>query len=487
MTSGCSPIPWNRLRDGTLLDSAFFEAGVLSGLPAKVSSRRVSGPIRVMDLETATYRKVTWRLIPFLFACYILAYVDRVNVGFAKLQMQDDLRMSDTAYGIGAGLFFIGYFLLEVPANMVLRRVGARLWLGPIMIAWGLVSAATIFVKGAASFYFLRFLLGMVESGFFPGVMLYLTFWYPRQHRAKMVALLISANPLSGLFAGPVSGAILAGKSGPAGLHAWQLLFLVEGLPSALAGIVTLWYLVDGPPQASWLSAEERACIARQLEEEEQAKRSEGGSAHRFRDAFRSGKIWLLCLVFFGFQMGNYGLAFWLPQILKDTMTGDPWVIGLLSSIPWGAAAVSMVLYAHHSDRTGERRWHVALGAAVAGVALAVGGIPGISGWPGLALVTCTTVGIMCGQSVFWSLPTALLSGAAAAAGIAWINSVGNLAGYLSPSVVGRIRDTTGTMTAAHFILAGSCLVSSAVVLIVTHRRTRERHPLLSQADPHRN
>jgi sugar phosphate permease len=435
-----------------------------------------------MDLETATYRKVTRRLIPFLFACYILAYVDRVNVGFAKLRMQADLGMSDTVYGVGAGLFFVGYFFLEVPANLMLRRLGARRWLGPIMIAWGLVSASTIFVKGTASFYVLRLLLGVVESGFFPGVMLYLTFWYPRHRRARMVALFISANPLSGVFAGPVSGAILGRTHGLAGLHPWQLLFLVEGLPSVLAGIATLLYLVDGPAQASWLGAEERAVIARDVEQEERAKLREGTSAHRFRDAFSSGKVWLLCLAFFGIQMGNYGLAFWLPQMLKDTLTADPWLIGLVSTIPWGAAAIAMVIYAHHSDRTGERRWHVALGVGIAGITLALGGLPPITAWLGLALVTCTTVAIMCTQAVFWDLPTAVLSGAAAAAGIAWINSVGNLAGYLSPFLVGRIRDTTGSMTLAYFVLGGSCLLASAVVLAVTRRRTRERQALASQA-----
>jgi MFS family permease len=433
-----------------------------------------------MDRCTPLYRKVTWRLVPFLFACYILAYIDRVNVGFAKLQMQTDLGMSDTVYGAGAGLFFVGYFLLEVPANMMLRRLGARRWLGPIMIAWGLVSASTLFVKGAASFYALRLLLGVVESGFFPGVMLYLTFWYPQQRRARIVAMLISANPLSGVFAGPVSGWILARAHSLMGLHPWQLLFLVEGLPSVLAGIATLLYLVDGPEQASWLDSEDRTLIAQDLEDEEHAKRREGSPVHRFRDAFRSGKVWVLCLVFFGIQMGNYGLAFWLPQILKDTLTGDLWLIGLTSTIPWGSAAIAMVIYAHHSDRTGERRWHVALGVGIAGVTLAMGA--SVSGWAGLALITCTTVALMCTQAVFWALPTAVLSGAAAAAGIAWINSVGNLAGYLSPFLVGRIRDTAGTMTPAYFVLGGSCLLASALVLAVARRQTREPHAIASRA-----
>ena len=244
---------------------------------------------------------------------------------------------------------------------------------------------------------------------------------------------------------------------------------------AVLAGIATLLYLVDGPAQARWLDDEERSAIAHDLEQEEYAKRSEGASAHRFRDAFRSAKVWLLCLAFFGLQMGNYALAFWLPQILKDTLTRDPWIIGLVSTLPWGAAAIAMVIYAHHSDRTGERRWHVALGVGIAGVTLALGGLPGIEGWTGVALVTCTTVAIMCTQAVFWSLPTAVLSGAAAAAGIAWINSVGNLAGYLSPFLVGRIRDITGAMTLAYFVLGGSCLLTSMLVLAITRQRKSPR------------
>jgi D-galactonate transporter len=436
-----------------------------------------------MDARTAIYRKVTRRLIPFLFACYILAYLDRVNVGFAKLQMQADLGMSETVYGIGAGLFFIGYFLLEVPANLILRRLGARRWLGPIMIAWGLVSSAMMFVHGAASFYALRFLLGMVESGFFPGVMLYLTFWYPQHRRAAIVAMFISANPLSGALAGPVSGWIIAGTSS-LGLRPWQVLFLVEGLPSVVAGIATLLYLVDTPAQAGWLNEEERSVIASDLEQDERVKRGEGVSAERFLDAFRSGRVWLLCLAFFGIQMGNYGLAFWLPQILKDTFSGDPFLIGLVSTIPWGSSAIAMILYAHHSDRTRERRWHAALGIGVAGITLAIGGLPGISGWPGLALVTCTTVALMCTQSVFWSLPVSVLSGTAAAAGIAWINSVGNLAGYVSPFLVGRIRDAFGNMTPAYLTLGGSVMLASLVILAVTSRRSGPT-PVLSQAVSH--
>jgi D-galactonate transporter len=434
-----------------------------------------------MVQRAAVYTKVTWRLVPFLFACYILAYVDRVNVGFAKLQMQADLGMSETVYGFGAGLFFIGYFLLEVPANLMLRRLGARRWLGPIMIAWGLISSAMVFVNGTTSFYVLRFLLGVVECGFFPGVMLYFTFWFPAHRRARIVAMLISANPLSGLFAGPISGLILKAH-GFQGLRGWQWLFLVEGLPSVLAGIATLVYLTDSPATAEWLNDDERAVIAEDLEKEEKLKHRQGASAHRIGDAFRSPKVWLLCLTFFGIQMGNYGLAFWLPQILKDTFSNDPLTIGLISMIPWGTAAVAMISWAYHSDRTGERRWHVALGVLVAGVTLMLGGAPGVTGWIALALVTVTTISLMCTQSTFWALPTAVLSGAASAAGIAWINSVGNLAGYLSPFLVGKIRDTTGSMTLAYFLLGGACLITAVLVVAVTRQRSREERALSSSA-----
>jgi len=424
-----------------------------------------------MDFEKAVYSRVTRRLIPFLFACYILAYVDRVNIGFAKLQMQQDLGMSDTVYGIGAGIFFIGYFLFEVPANMLLERLGARLWLGGLMVLWGVVSCCTIFTRGAASFYAIRMLLGIVESGFFPGVILYMTFWYTRQHRARIVALFMSANPLSGVIAGPISGRILAKMSGVGGLRAWQWLFLIEGIPSAIAGLVTMFYLVDTPAKAKWLRPQERDHLIRRLHEEEQVKKSEGPSRHRMVDAFRGGKVWLFCAIYFGFQMGNYGLWFWLPQILKDKITPDPWLIGLVSAIPWALAATAMILYGQHSDRTGERRKHVALGAGLAGLAFAAGAVSGTSGTLAVVLVSLSAIGVMCGQSVFWSLPTAALSGPAAAAGIAWINSVGNLAGYVSPFLIGHIRDSTGSMMWAQLLLAGSCLAAAVIAWALKTRR----------------
>ena len=419
------------------------------------------------EYERATYRKVTRRLIPFLFVCYIFAYVDRVNVGFAKLQMQRDLGMSDAVYGIGAGIFFLGYFIFEIPANLLMQRLGARLWLGPIMILWGAVAVCTMFVASATSFYVLRFVLGIVESGFFPGVILYLTYWYPRQHRARMVAAFMTAIPLSGVLAGPISGAILAFASDAGGLRAWQWLFLIEGIPSILAGAVTIFFLDDNPSKAKWLTSGERGLLLDRLREEEDAKKSDGQSRHRLIDAFKSGQVWLLCVVYFGFVLGNYGLWFWLPQMIKDTITKNPWEIGLASAIPWATAAVAMVVFAHHSDVTGERRWHLALAGILGCVGFAACRLPGIPGALGLAAITCAAIAVMCGQSTFWALPTSILSGSAAAGGIAWINSVGNLAGYVSPFVIGEILDATGSMTLALLVVSAVCLTSGLLVLLV--------------------
>jgi D-galactonate transporter len=425
------------------------------------------------DFERATYKKVTWRLIPFLFLCYILAYLDRVNVGFAKLQMSADLSFSDTVYGAGAGIFFIGYFFFEVPSNVILSRVGAKIWIARIMIMWGIISAAMMFTNSAMTFYILRFLLGVAEAGFFPGIILYLTYWYTRTHRAKMVAAFMTAVAVAGVVGGPISGWILGAMSGVWGLKGWQWLFLLEGIPSVLVGFWVLWYLDNGPTKAKWLAAEEKALLLERLEEEERVKKAQGESCHSFKDAFTNARVWLLCFVYFGIVMGTYGVSFWLPQIIKETLTKDPLHIGLISAIPWAAAAVAMVLNGHHSDVTGERRWHVALACIIGSAAFAVSAMPGISGWGGVAALTVATAGIMSAVSCFWSLPTGMLSGTAAAAGIALINSVGNLAGYASPMVVGYIRDTTHNMTLALSVLAVSLMTAALLTLLVTSLKSR--------------
>ena len=418
------------------------------------------------EFERSVYAKVTWRIIPFLFLCYVFAYVDRVNVGFAKLQMQQDLRISDSVYGIGAGIFFLGYFFFEIPCNLALQKIGAKFWLGPIMVVWGLVSACQMLVKDAQQLYLVRFLLGVVESGFFPGVILYLTFWYPRQHRAKMLAAFMTAVPLSGVVGGPLSGWILHTMSHSTLLRGWQWLFLLEAVPSIIAGCLTIYFLENGPEKARWLTEAERGLLVLRLQEEEQTKRAASESRHNLADAFRSPKVWLLCLIYFGMVMVNYGISFWLPQIVKDTLTKDPLQIGLLTAIPWGLAAVSMVLVGRHSDKTGERRWHIGLTSIVCSVAFAASAIPGISGALSLLALTVATASIASSYSTLWTLPTAILSGTAASAGIAWINSVGNLAGYLSPYLVGKIRDTTHSMSLALIMLSCCCFVSGVLTIM---------------------
>jgi len=425
----------------------------------------------VSAFEKAAYKKVTWRLLPFLFLCYILSYVDRVNVSFAKLQMQQDLGMSDTIFGAGMGIFFIGYFFFEVPSNIVLQRIGARRWIGPLMIVWGFVSSAFMFAKTPLLFYVLRFLLGIVESGFFPGVILYLTFWFTGKYRAKMVAAFMSAIALSGAFGSPVSGWIMSSMANVGGLASWQWLFLLEGIPSVIVGIIAITYLDDGPQKAKWLTADERDLLVRRLQDEEAFKKSQGHQHHTLADAFKSSKVWLLCFVYFGVIMGNYFISFWMPQLIKDNFATDPWHIGLISMVPWGFGAVVMILWGHHSDTTGERRWHFALAGIVAAVFFIVSGIQGLDPVLGIAALALATAGIMSGLSTFWALPTAILSGTAAAAGIAWINSVGNLGGFVSPYVVGWIRDMTHNPMYAVLVLAASCLMSVSLVFVVTRKK----------------
>ena len=422
--------------------------------------------------EAAVYRKITWRLMPFLFLCYMLAYIDRVNVGFAKLQMQQALGMSDAVFGLGAGIFFIGYFIFEVPANMMLQRIGARRWIGPIMIAWGIVSACTLFVKGATSFYALRFLLGIVESGFYPAVILYLTYWYTQKHRARMIAIFMSAVPISTILAGPVSGWILGRMTGVGHLSAWQWLFLVEGIPSVIAGLVTLSFLPDRPATAKWLSEDQTKLVLLHINEEEELKKKTGRTGHRLVDAFRSVPVWLLSLAYFGMTAGNYGITFWLPQVIKETVTQNPLAIGWISTIPGVASVILMFAWGHHSDKTRERRWHMALAAILGAASFGASAIPGISGAAGIAALTMASAFLMCQFAVFWSLPTAILSGSAAAAGIAWINSIGNLAGYVSPHAVGIIRDGTHSMIPALIALACAQLMTAVMVLYVTRRQS---------------
>ena len=407
------------------------------------------------------YRRVSWWLMPFLFLCYVAAYLDRVNVGFAKLQMLSDLRFSDTVYGIGAGIFFIGYFLFEVPSNLLMTRAGARIWIARIMISWGLISSALMFADSVASFYLLRFLLGAAEAGFFPGIILYLTYWYPAHRRARMVALFMSGVAVAGIVGGPLSGWIMKTFAGLYGLSGWQWLFLLEGLPSVLIGVWTLFYLDDGIRGARWLSEDDK----QKLEQAIAADRQQQHSMPLAR-LFRSGKVWLLALVYFLCVMGLYGVSFWLPQLIKNSGVTDVFDIGLLSAIPYCVAAVVMVLAARHSDRSGERRWHTAIAALAGALGLVAATVWSDNPLIALAALSVATAGILSTFPIFWSLPTAMLGGTAAAAGIAMINSIGNLAGFVSPYLVGAIRDATHSTASGIYLLAASLLAGA--VLVVT-------------------
>lgn len=391
--------------------------------------------ISVMTTEKAVYRKITWRLLPVLFICYILAYLDRVNVGFAKLAMKEELWFSDAVFALGSGIFFVGYFLFEVPANLIMHRVGARLWITRIMITWGLCSALCALSTDAVHFYFFRFLLGMAEAGFFPGVILYLTYWYPEHYRARMVASFMSAIALAGIIGSPVSGWLLEYTGEWQGWKPWQWLFLLEGLPSVVVGLLVPLLLADGPTKVNWLTHEEKQTVADDLMAAEELRASYGMNSGTLRDAFRSPWLWLCCLVYFSFIFSLYGTSFWLPQILEEKISKDKLTIGLVAAIPWLCASVGMILFGRHSDQTGERRWHLSINAWVGMIAFILAGVPGIPAWAFMILISVAATSSLSAISTFWSLPSAILSGTAAAAGIAWINSVGNLAGYLSPEL----------------------------------------------------
>lgn len=428
------------------------------------ASHHASPSASHIDPLDGLYRRVSWRLMPFLFLCFVAAYLDRVNVGFAKLQMLSELRFSDTVYGIGAGIFFVGYFLFEVPSNLLMTRTGARLWIARIMISWGVISAAMMFVDGVASFYVLRFLLGAAEAGFFPGVILYLTYWYPAHRRARMVALFMSGVAVAGVVGGPLSGWIMKAFAGYHGLSGWRWLFLLEGVPSVLLGVWTLFYLDDGIRSAGWLGEDDKRKLEQAIAEDGKQQRHLPLAA-----LFRNGRVWLLALVYFLFVMGLYGVSFWLPQLVRNSGVDDVFTIGLLTAIPYVVAAVAMVLAARHSDRSGERRWHAAVAALAGAAGLVVATLYSDNTVLAMAGLSVATAGILSTFPIFWSLPTAMLGGAAAAAGIALINSVGNLAGFVSPYLVGAIKDATHSTASGIYLLAAS-LVAGAVLVLAAVR-----------------
>lgn len=411
--------------------------------------------------ENAVFRKVVRRIVPFLILCYVFSYLDRVNVGFAKLQMSDDLGFSEAAYGLGAGLFFIGYFLFEVPSNLMLQRIGARTWIARIMITWGLVSASFMFVNSETTFYVLRFLLGAAEAGFYPGVILYCTYWFPSHRRARVIALFMSAIPVAGIFGNPLSGWIMDRFQGVNGWQGWQWMFLLEAIPALIIGVATLFYLDNGVRDAKWLSDEEKGIVERAIAEDTAHQTVHG----KVWDAFREPKVWLMCLIYFCFVMGQYALTFWMPTFVQSTGIEGSLAIGVLSAVPFLAALVAMNVFGRSADRHRERRWHLVIPSLMGAVGFSLA-----ASWSGstalsLAALSFAAAGVLTCAPLFWSLPTAFLGGAAAAAGLAVINSVGNLAGFVSPYMIGALKDATGSTELPMYVLALSLVVGAGAVL----------------------
>lgn len=412
--------------------------------------------------QRAIVSKVTWRLIPLLFFCYIIAYIDRINVGFAKLHLREVLGVNEnvfsSVYGFGAGLFFIGYFIFELPSNLILQRVGARIWIARIMIFWGIVSIAFMFLKGTTMFYVMRFLLGAAEAGFFPGVLLYLTFWYPARERARTVAMFALGGILSGVVGSPISGMLLH-MDGMGGLAGWQWLFLIEGIPAVLMGFVVLFLLPNGPRQAKWLTPEEKAWVQSRIDAERSASPA---TRFRLRDVFTNGRVWIFCLLYLLMNIGGYGYEMWLPSIVKGFSGMSDRAVGFINAIPYFVAGVAMLLVARYSDRTGNRKGVVAIAAMTSAVGFALSAYfknPFLA----MAALTLAFIGIKCTIAPLWAMATTFLGSAAAAAGIALINSVGNLGGFIGPFLVGVIKDKTGSQVAALLFLGIALLIMSII------------------------
>ena len=435
-------------------------------------------------MESLTQRasdKIARRLIPFLMLCYFVAYLDRVNVGFAALTMNKDLGFSAEMFGFGAGIFFFGYFIFEVPSNLLLEKFGARMWIARIMITWGIVSTAMAFIVGPYSFYVVRFLLGVAEAGFFPGIILYLTYWFTAAERARWVGLFMAAIPLSSVIGAPVSGLILDHFGGAGGLKGWQWLFVIEGVPSILVGFFVLGYLLDKPDDAPWLEPAERDALNAKLAAE--ARNREAARTYSLKEALTNPRVLALSLVYFGLVCGNYGLGYWLPTIVKgvattmklDATTGINinTLTGYLVAVPYALAVVAMIWWTRRSDVAGERTWHVAGPAILGGVALAAAAYFTDPVWGAVAVTVCA-MATYAALPTFWTLPTAFLTGTAAAGGIALINSIGNIGGFAGPYAVGWLKDMTGSTTAVLVALAGAYVLAGVVTLLVGHDRKVE-------------
>jgi MFS transporter, ACS family, tartrate transporter len=424
-------------------------------------------------VEHTAIRKITRRLIPFLMLLYFVAFLDRINVGFAGLTMNKDVGLTSQMFGLGAGIFFLGYFLFEVPSTVILHNVGARFWIGRVMITWGLVSVAMAFTRGPISFYVLRFLLGLAEAGFFPGIILYLSYWFPADHRSAVTAMFMAAAPVAGLIGSPVSGALMQ-LNGLLGLRGWQWLFLLEGLPALVLGLITFRFLTDRPADAAWLTADERDWLSSEIQREQTAiKDPRSHSAWR---ALADWKVLALSLAYFGTSAGLYTIGFWAPLIIKG-IGFSVFHVGLLIAIPNLIAVIGMVLWSRNSDRTGERYWHAALACLIGAIGMAVAARAGSSALLAIAGLSLTAFGVSAAKPPLWSLPTTFFAGTAAAASIGLINSLGTLGGFVGPYMIGSTNGTRGNFTRGLYLVGGTLIVSAVTIVImrlVVHRQTNQ-------------
>lgn len=425
--------------------------------------------IDVPDSNAQLFRRVTLRLVPFFCICYFAAYLDRINIGLAKLQMLTDLGFSETVYGLGASLFFVGYILCEVPSNVLMQKIGARVWIARIMVTWGLLSAATMFVKTPTQFYVLRFMLGVAEAGFYPGVLLYLTQWFPSYRRSKVMASFLIGLPLASVLGSPVSGWILQFSSGFGGLRGWQWLFVLEALPSIALGILVLIYLPNSVGSAKWLTKTEKRELAEML-------RADGRNStkHSMHDALRSGRVWLLGAIDMCLMMAIYAIGFWLPSLIRESGVRSTSDIGLLSAIPSAVAIVAMYVVGSRSDRRRERRWHIIIPMLVSAIGLSVSTAVPHNTAATVLFFTVATAGVIAALPAFWCLPGTFLSGTAAAAGIAMIASMANIGGFAATYLIGWLKETTHSSTAGVLFFASFLVLGAALVWTLPAREVNQ-------------
>jgi len=430
------------------------------------------------EIEKQTMDKVIWRLVPFLMVCYFIAYLDRVNIGFAGASMRNDLGLSASAFGGAAGIFFIAYFFFEVPSNLALDRFGARLWIARIMFTWGLIAGAQAFVLGEFSLNVVRLLLGVAEAGFFPGIIFFLTLWFPASYRARIVGLFMFAIPISTVIGAPISGFIL-NLEGFLGLHGWQWMFIIEAIPALVMSVVVFFYLTDRPKQAMWLTSQESQWLQDRLDAE-RATRERDGAASWLRSML-DPRVLALGLVYMGCNIPQYGLSFFLPQIVKAFGGLGNIEIGFITALPYAVGAIGMILWSRHSDQSGERKWHAVIPLAIIVIGLVLAAMAPTAVLK-MVFLCVAGFGFFAVLPVFWTLPTTFLSGAGMAAGIAAVNSIGNLGGYFGPQVFGWLKDKTQSDFVSLMFLAACAVIGAAIVLILGHEPALEKPSALPTA-----